>query len=181
MVLLTLRDVDSFDLFWNKVTTSAESLEVEEPQLPRRRKLPRRYDEGTSESEFHTDSKAFYRQHYYETIDLIVNCIQARFEQLGYAVYRDLEQLLVKASLGEDISSELQEVCSFYKDDFQKELLQAQLETFSTCTKSLLVVTLSRHLRYLISKTTSLPLVQPSNLCCLKYVLHLNHLGDASN
>lgn len=46
MVLLTLqalRDVDSFDLFWNKVTTSAESLEVEEPQLPRRRKLPSRY------------------------------------------------------------------------------------------------------------------------------------------
>lgn len=133
MVLVTLqalRDVDSFDLFWNKVTTSAESLEAEEPQLPRRRKLPRRYDEGTSESEFHTDSKAFYRQHYYEIIDLIVNCIQARFEQPGYAVYRNLEQLLVKASLGEDISSELQEVCSFYKDDFQKELLQAQLETF---------------------------------------------------
>ena len=74
--------------------------------------------------------KAFYHQHYYETIDHLVNCIKARFEQPGYAVYCNLEQLLVKACLGENVFSELQEVCSFYKNDFQKELLHAQLETF---------------------------------------------------
>ena len=57
-------------------------------------------------------------------------CIGARFEQPGYAMYRNLEQLLVKACQKEDITSELQQVCSFYKDDFQLELLQAQLTTF---------------------------------------------------
>ena len=82
----------------------------------------------------------------------------------------------MKACLGENISSELQEVCSFYKDDFQKELLQAQLgrhlgSIFSVY--SVLVVTLSEHLHDLILKTTSLPSVQPSNLCCLKYAMHL--------
>ena len=121
--LQALRDVNSFDLFWNKVTKSAESLEVGEPQLPCRQKLPKRYDEGMSEGEFPINSKAFYHQHYYETIDLLINCIKARFEQPGYAVYRNLEQPLVKACLGENISSELHEVCSFNKNDFQKQIL----------------------------------------------------------
>ena len=58
--LKALRDVDLFDLFWQKVTNNAESFEVGEPQLPRRRKLPERYDDGLSEGEFPSDSKAFY-------------------------------------------------------------------------------------------------------------------------
>lgn len=45
-------------------------------------------------------------------------------------MYCNLEQLLVKACQKEDITLELQEVCSFYNDDFQPELLQAQLTTF---------------------------------------------------
>jgi len=45
MVIRTLqafRNAKSFDLFWKKVTKSAESLDVGEPQLPRQRKLPKR-------------------------------------------------------------------------------------------------------------------------------------------
>ena len=57
--LQTLRNVDSFDLFWTKVTKNAELLEVGEPQLPRQRKVPKRYDYGSSECEFHTDPKFF--------------------------------------------------------------------------------------------------------------------------
>ena len=68
--LQALKDVDSFDLFWQKVTSSAESLEVGEPQLPHSRRLPK-YDDGLSEGEFPINSKAFNRQHYYETIDVI--------------------------------------------------------------------------------------------------------------
>ena len=92
--------------------------------------MPKRFDYGSSEGEFHADPKVFYRQHYYEAVDLIVNCIETRFEQPGYAMYRNLEQLLVKACQKEDITVELRRVCSFYKDDFQLELLQAQLTTF---------------------------------------------------
>ena len=128
--LQTLRNVESFDLFWLKVTKSGESLDVGEPQLPRQRKAPRRYDDGSAHGDFHADPKAYYRQHYFEAIDLVVNCITDRFQQPGYNVYRNLEQLLLKACQKEDITSEFDYVCLFYKDDFQPELLRAQLLTF---------------------------------------------------
>ena len=38
--LQALKNAESFDLFWKKVTKSAESLDVGEPQLPHQRKLP---------------------------------------------------------------------------------------------------------------------------------------------
>lgn len=36
-----LRTDENFELFWQKVGRARERLEVEEPQLPRRRKVPR--------------------------------------------------------------------------------------------------------------------------------------------
>jgi len=41
-----------------------------------------------------------------------------------------LEQLLLKACQRKDITLEVQHACSFYKDNFQPELLRAQLKTF---------------------------------------------------
>ena len=73
-----------------------------------------------------------YRQHYIEAIDLAVNCIQDRFQQPGYEVYRNLEQLLLKASQNLDFSAEFTFVTSFYGDDLQTETLHAQLLTFAT-------------------------------------------------
>ena len=128
--LQTLRSVESFDLFWLKVTKSADSFDVGEPQLPRQRKIPKRYDDGLADSDFHADPKDCYRQQYFEAIDLVVNCIKDRFQQPGYEVYCNLEQLLLKACQREDITSNLDYVCSFYKDDFQPEFLRTQLLTF---------------------------------------------------
>ncbi len=81
--LKSLRNDSSFHLYWSKISKIAADLDVGEPQLPRRRRVPWRYDEGTSEGDYHSDPKAHYRQIYYEAIDLIVNCIENRFDQPG--------------------------------------------------------------------------------------------------
>ena len=128
--LETLRSDTSFDTFWLKVSKCAESLDIGQPELPRRRKTPRRFDDGLTEGDFHADAKAYYRQHYFEAIDRVVNCIKERFDQPGYNVYRNLEQLLLKSSQRKDITAEFDYVSSFYKDDFQPKLLRAQLLTF---------------------------------------------------
>ncbi len=47
----SLRNDSSFDLYWSKISKIAADLDVGEPQLPRRRRVPRCYDEGTSESQ----------------------------------------------------------------------------------------------------------------------------------
>jgi hypothetical protein len=115
----SLRSDESFEFFWLKVLKNVESFDLH-PKLPRQRKRPSRYERGEADSEFHDNPKAYFRQHYYEAIDLIVNCIQDRFHQPGYKVYSNLEQLLLKASEGKDNAVELDFVCGFYKDDLQK-------------------------------------------------------------
>ena len=129
--LKSIRSDELFDLFWLKVSSTAESLDVEEPRLPRRQKVPRRIDDSTSAGDFHSTPKEYYRQHYYEAIDMIVTYITDRFDQPGYRVYSEVEQLLLKACKKDDFDSELKSVCSFYKDDFNPPLLCSQLHTFS--------------------------------------------------
>ena len=72
--LHTLRSDQSFDLFWAKVGRLSNSF-ILEPQLPRKHRAPKRYETVLAEAEFHDDPKAYYRQHYYEAIDLTINCL----------------------------------------------------------------------------------------------------------
>lgn len=129
--LKSLRSDAMFDLFWAKVNQFTSTHEVNDPRLPRQRKRPRRYEEGTSDGDFHETPKQYFRQHYFEAIDLIVNCIQDRFDQPGYKVYSTLESLLVKACKQEEFEDDLETVCTFYKDDFDKPILRVQLLTFA--------------------------------------------------
>ena len=39
--LQSIRNDKSYELFWEKALKSADSLDVDEPQLPRKRKTPR--------------------------------------------------------------------------------------------------------------------------------------------
>jgi len=127
--LQAIRNEDSFDLFWLKVLKSAESFEFE-PELPRQRKRPRRYEEGEASSEFHTNPKEYFRQLYYEAIDLIMSSIKERFEQHGYEIYSNLEQLILKSCRGEEATYEFEFICQFYQGDIDSEVLKAQLLTF---------------------------------------------------
>ena len=52
--LKTLRTDQSFALFWLNVNKKAAELEIEEPKLPRRRKLPRRFEEGVGDGYYST-------------------------------------------------------------------------------------------------------------------------------
>ena len=124
--LRSCRNDHSYDLFWKNTCQRANSLHVGEPQLPRRRILPRRYDDGLSSGHFHDDPMSFYKQKYYEAIDLIVSCIEERFHQPRYKIYNSLESLLMKACKQEELESEL---CKTYKDDFDAALLHTQLQT----------------------------------------------------
>lgn len=126
----SIRNDESYDLFWKRVDLKVKSLGVSEPQLPRRRKAPKRYEIGSSAGDFHENPEDYYRQVYYQALDLIINCIEDRFDQPGYRIYKTLELLLVKACKEEDFEDDLQIVCGFYRDDFIVENLRAQLKTF---------------------------------------------------
>jgi len=46
--LKSLRNNVNFNLYWKKTTDAAANLNVSEPALPRCRKAPRRFDEGST-------------------------------------------------------------------------------------------------------------------------------------
>jgi len=62
-------------------------VDVEEPRLARIRRVPRRYKDGNTEPEYPTTPEEHYRRIYYEALDLPVQGIEDRFDQLGYKVY----------------------------------------------------------------------------------------------
>ena len=129
--LNSMRSDDHFYLFGDVVILKVEELSVSEPQLPGQKKLPRRYDDGSSSGDFPSTPKAHFKADYFEAIDLITNCVQERFDQPVYGIYRSLETLLIKVSEQEELQENLDAVCTFYHYDFDKELLYFLLHTFA--------------------------------------------------
>jgi len=74
------------------------TLRLRNQVLPRGRKCPRRYEDGASEGEFPKSVEDLYRCMYFEVLDLVVCGIKGRFDQPGYKVYSNLEEVLVKQS-----------------------------------------------------------------------------------
>ena len=73
-MLNSMRSDDQFYILWDMVILKAEELGVSEPQLPRQRKLPHRYDDGSSIGDFTSTPKAHFKPAYFEAINLITNC-----------------------------------------------------------------------------------------------------------
>ena len=86
--------------------------------LPCKRRAPQRYEVGSAEGSHSTTVKDLYRCQYYEVLDIAITSITNRFDQPGYAMYKNLEGLLVSAANGEVCDQYFENVTTFYKDDF---------------------------------------------------------------
>lgn len=103
-------------------------MQVNEPALPRRRKVPRRFEEGREDTHSYPSTpEDHYRKIYFEAIDLIVNCITDRFNQPGFFIYQYVESLLLKAANCKEYQSELKFVVPPYQHNLKCFLLHAKL------------------------------------------------------
>ena len=134
--LKSLRSDNNYKLFWKKVTHLAEKLEVSEPTLPCRRKVPKRLDDGTAAHEYPATAEDHFRQIYYEAFDLIISCITDRFDQPGYQIYHKVQGLILKAAKQQDYQNDLDFIISHYGDDFDAALLKTHIEVFSSNMQS---------------------------------------------
>ena len=122
-----MRDEKTFELFWIMVRQLVSEHDIGEPKLPRKRKAPRHLEIGSSES-----PKEYYKRIYYEALDLAVNCIKNRFDQPGYAMYKNLETLLVTAANKKDYKDCFKIVTDFYGTDLSQSRLKTQLKILAT-------------------------------------------------
>ena len=116
---------------WERLQIDRSNLKVDEAVLPRKRKCTQRYDDGTSAGDYSDTPKLWYRQQYFEALDLIINSIKSRFEQEGYNTYKNLQELLLNAIKGSDLTSELEFVSKLYGNDIDKNQLKCQLQIFA--------------------------------------------------
>lgn len=78
-----------------------QEVNVHEPELRRKRKVPARFEIGRSGGSNPSTPEDMYRQQYFECLDRIVDCIKDRFDQPSYEVLRKLESVLLKAARGD--------------------------------------------------------------------------------
>lgn len=130
MGLQILRDI----VTWSKVNKRTSELCVNEPNC------------CNAEKFYHVLRMAYIlvnfmisQQKYYQSLNLIINCIEDRFKQPGYEVYHSLETLLFKACKQKVFENDVQIVCQFDKGDFDNNLLSTQLSdlwhAFSASTR----------------------------------------------
>lgn len=122
--LESIRSDESFTLFWQRTEQKRQQFEVAEPSLPRQRKVPRRYEVGSSIPDAQPSAEDFYRRMYYEVVDCVVQAIRSRFDQDGYRTLSRLECLLCDAEANLDDFSDL---LSLYGTDLDKDHLATQL------------------------------------------------------
>ena len=134
VTLQSMRSAERFDLFWKTLIKKAEHLNVGEPVLPRKRKVPRCTEIGEGTGDFHT-TVHHYRVIYFEAMDLIIQCIDDRFDQPGYKMYSGLETLLLKGSKQLDYQDELHLVKSLYDKDLNYQNLEIQFQTIAPSVK----------------------------------------------
>jgi len=165
------RNDTNFNLYWKKTTDAAANLNVSEPALPRRRKALCWFDEGSTPT-YHKTVEDHYRVIYFKALDLIVTCIENRFDQPGYKSYGIVQTLLLKAAASKPHAEELQFVLSFYGSDFDSMLLPTHLEIFFQTIKRSEKMTISEFFRTCspsqcklmsqVSKMVKLLLVMPA-------------------
>ena len=79
------RNDPGYKLFYDSVVEQMQALDVDEPELPRKRKGPARYD--SSEPFYPNSCEEMYKQIYFEAYDYTINGIEKRFNQPDYRMY----------------------------------------------------------------------------------------------
>ena len=168
--LRSIRSDQNFELFWENTQLCAKTLDISEPCLPCQRKVPKRFEGGSAAAEFASSAHSYFRQIYYEGLDLIINCIQHRFQQDGYMVYRRLQDVLLNAARHSNYSADFEFVTSFYGTDFDCQRLKTQLELYTTMFEETENVTLQDIISHIRNLSSSQKILL-SEVCTLTKLL----------
>ena len=119
-----MRTDESFALWWETVSKLAEDTGiVKEPTLPRKRKAPKRFEEGSSDTyHFYNSPLEYYRSVYFHAVDTVIQTIQQRLDQPGKNQLEMLEKVILS---DEPTQSNLALLKSKYSVDINSDLLNA--------------------------------------------------------
>ena len=145
--LTKVRAEGAFSLFWERCKKAATELKINEPVLPRKRQCPIRYLLREAPSEFHDNVKHYYWQISFKSIDTVVNCIKARFEQKDYVnCYAKVESTLLLAAKGESFDEHVLAIYSFMEMTWTNIINTRNLQYLERFLTALIMIALTCHL-----------------------------------
>ncbi|XP_044572317.1 uncharacterized protein LOC123257415 [Drosophila ananassae] len=130
-VLNASRDA-KFNEIWSKSIEAAAGLELSEPQIPRRRKIPKHLEtleQGKAENFEFKKPIEFFRKSYFEVFDQLISSLNNRFENDSARFFKMLERFAV----GQPV--DINEIVKHYKNDFDKDRLLSDRNMFLQLVK----------------------------------------------
>lgn len=131
--LNAIRTSEKFDVIWRNVEEKSPEFDLSSPQLPRRRKVPKRLDDNSSTAHFPSSQKEKYRRIYFSTIDQIIMSITERFDSETYDKLSKMEDYATNKRELNDIKEYLCGKDGSY--DFDLERLELHRRMFFDIVK----------------------------------------------
>ena len=103
------RSDSHFDKIWEELLVKADEFDCEEPVLPRRRRAPKRIDEGSSTTHFDATPEDMYHRYFFEVLDTLIDEIECRFESSSFTFYAKVEMFWRMLPLGRAFLPEMSE------------------------------------------------------------------------
>ena len=121
----SLRNEAKFDQFYDQVVADSRELTAE-PSLPRKRKAPRRIDDGASPHEYQSPRERHHHL-YFEVTELTAGEVERRFLQADIQLISEVETTLLEFS-NERMTASLPPSLQMYiSEEFDLEKLKIQL------------------------------------------------------
>lgn len=133
MTIATLeaeKSEEKFEEFYELIKEKAQEIKIESPKLPRQRERPSRLKAALEPLPIYETVEEMYKAFYDISMETIISKVNSRFQQKGYKMVMNLENLLLKCALGQDYLEEFESVTNFYGSDLNKDDLKTQLLTF---------------------------------------------------
>lgn len=118
------RSDTAFASFYHVAVKEAKDF-TSEPVLPRQRKPPRRIDQGLPNHQY-LSPRDYFRQQYFEVLDLLTEEMTRRFEQQSFAVLHEMERLLIDSCNGTVVQPSV-DFKTMYAGDLGFDRLMIQL------------------------------------------------------
>ncbi|CAI6369833.1 unnamed protein product [Macrosiphum euphorbiae] len=145
--LESLRNDDSYKLFWTKTEQFATKEDIRLPDITRKRKIPSRFGGGEATT-INNISSYFKVSIYFPVLDIIINDIKTKFEENNITILNALQCSLSNKNCSDE---NILEVCNTYDiiiDDFK-----AELKLFSKmCLSSDIPENFENRLNFFLSK-----------------------------
>ena len=120
------RSDSAFNLFFDNVVTKAIATGLQEPTLPRQRRIPKRIDDGSS-NHVYSSAKDFFRCQYFEVLDVLREELVSQFDRPTLSILKDIESLLVSSCNGRGTNTPSTDLKTLYADNLNMDLLTVQL------------------------------------------------------